>query len=757
MSGRATVVLNDAEQIDTSKINFLFRGGRLDVNGNEIEFGDINAVDSGAMIVNHNGDKKAIINIDTDKFKKDASIYHGQFGESDEDRVNGEMDINIGGESKKTFAITGGSNIKGDINVSNTDLILSGGRDLHAGEKIKDTTVNGDYYYSEFNVENINLSEGSSLHESIYSVVNGNINTTKDNEVVIGYVEGETEYVYDETQETKTQTAIAVILSDLAANNRFNEVTTYHSGDINLQDNSQLKVGYAYVDGDITSSDSEISISDSYHKGDISLSNSQFTISNTPIEGNVVSQNSRISLKDSKLKGSIISDSTVNLDGSEWDITGTSQVGDLNLNEAKLVFDETGESGEFYTLTADRMSGTGSIFFNADMSNGEINDKVFVKKADGDIDLKIDIRNSSLAKSMEYGKDYLFMTISDIENSRVTVSSFDGKNYLDMGPVRVQIEEKNGNVIVSTPDYFRKESLSDLSNAVVSEYSARVTMLKNQTSLLRDSMSDMAPGYFQEGASYIGNYSSSKYESDKFREYEQRIITHGFTYETVEEQKTGHTLYDGKAFIYGKSNIAYDGDYSGKIENYSLHSYSKLYNDNGYFVKRVFGVNYLDGSINSGDYESYAGNMGTGFGMDRDLKYMKLTTGVDLTLYYLPKTSYTLEDRHNDEYRVTSNKEIIFEINPEVRAETEFWLSKLRVNTYGTLSYEFNKYLLNNAPKMDIHDISTTSGVAERGTVTKIGTDIKIENIGVGLELKYFSGAESSEKVTGTVKASYKF
>lgn len=829
VSGRATVVLNDAEQIDTSKINFLFRGGRLDVNGNEIEFGDINAVDSGAMIVNHNGDKKAIINIDTDKFKRDASIYHGQFGESDEDRVNGEMDINIGGESKKTFAITGGSNIKGDINVSNTDLILSGGRDLHAGEKIKDTTVNGDYYYSEFNVENINLSEGSSLHESIYSVVNGNINTTKDNEVVIGYVEGETEYVYDETQETKTQTAIAVILSDLAANNRFNEVTTYHSGDINLQDNSQLKIGYAYVDGDITSEDSEIVIKDSAHIGDIELSNSKFVVSNTPLEGklsssnsevnisdslhegdislsnsnlvvsntvlkgkilsqnseislsnsgqngdinlkdsslkvvsasidgDITSENSRVNLKDSKLKGSIMSDSTVNLDGSEWDITGTSQVGDLNLNDAKLVFDETGESGEFHTLTADRMSGTGSIFFNADMSNGKINDKVFVKKADGDIDLKIDIRNSSLAKSMEYGKDYLFMTISDIENSRVTVSSFDGKNYLDMGPVRVQIEEKNGNVIVSTPDYFRKESLSDLSNAVVSEYSARVTMLKNQTSLLRDSMSDMAPGYFQEGASYIGNYSSSKYESDKFREYEQRIITHGFTYETVEEQKTGHTLYDGKAFIYGKSNIAYDGDYSGKIENYSLHSYSKLYNDKGYFVKRVFGVNYLDGSINSGDYESYAGNMGTGFGMDRDLKYMKLTTGVDLTLYYLPKTSYTLEDRHNDEYRVTSNKEIIFEINPEVRAETEFWLSKLRVNTYGTLSYEFNKYLLNNAPKMDIHDISTTSGVAERGTVTKIGTDIKIENIGVGLELKYFSGSESSEKVTGTVKASYKF
>lgn len=123
----------------------------------------------------------------------------------------------------------------------------------------------------------------------------------------------------------------------------------------------------------------------------------------------------------------------------------------------------------------------------------------------------------------------------------------------------------------------------------------------------------------------------------------------------------------------------------------------------------------------------------------------------------LTEVSYSLEDRHNDEYRVTSNREIIFEINPEVRAETEFLLQKMRINTYGTVSYEMNKYLLNNAPKMDIHDISTTSGVAERGAVTKIGTDIKIQNIGLGLELKYFSGEYNAEKVTGTVKASYKF
>lgn len=724
VSGRATVVLKDSEQIDTSKINFGFRGGRLDVNGNEIAFGDINATDSGAMIVNHNSDEKAIININTDKFKNESSIYHGQFGEYDENRINGEMDVNISGSEEKNFAITGGTHLNGDINVkdSNTNLILSGGRDLHAGEKIKDTTVNGDYYYSEFNVENINLAEGAKLQESVYAVVNGDINTTKENQVVIGYLEDETQYIYDETQDSKTQNAIAVILSDLAANNRFNEITTFHKGDINLQENSELKAGYAYIEGEINS------------------------------------KNSEVSLKDSKLKGSIITDSqsSVDLKNSEWNITKDSEVGNLKLEETVLVFDDLRETGEYHTLKANTMSGNGAIFFNADMS-GEKNDKVIVEKVDGELDLKLDIRNINSEKEMQYGKDYLFMTISDVENSRVTVSSFDGKNYIDMGPVRVQIQENKGDIVVSTPDYFRKETLSDLSNAVVSEYSARVAMLKNQSSLLRDSMYDMTEGNFQEGATYIGNYSDSKYESDKFREYKQSILTHGFTYETVEEQNTGHTLYNGKAFIYGRSNIDYDGDFTGNIENYSLHSYSKLYNDKGYFVKRIIGVNYLDSNINSSDFKTYSGNFGTGFGMDRDLKYMKLTTGIDLTLYYLPEVSYSLEDRHNDEYRVTSNREIIFEINPEVRAETEFLLQKMRINTYGTVSYEMNKYLLNNAPKMDIHDISTTSGVAERGAVTKIGTDIKIQNIGLGLELKYFSGEYNAEKVTGTVKASYKF
>ena len=133
VSGRGTVVLNDNEQIDTSNINFGFRGGRLDLNGNDIPFGDINATDSGAMIINRNSDKKAVANINADKFKKNISLFAGQFGESDRFKPNEKMDVNISGDGTehKTFAVTGGSYLNGDFNVNreNSTLIFTGERD----------------------------------------------------------------------------------------------------------------------------------------------------------------------------------------------------------------------------------------------------------------------------------------------------------------------------------------------------------------------------------------------------------------------------------------------------------------------------------------------------------------------------------------------------------------------------------------------------------------------------------------------------
>ncbi|MCX8965681.1 autotransporter outer membrane beta-barrel domain-containing protein [Erwinia psidii] len=63
VSGRPTVVLNDAEQVATEHIFFGYRGGKLDLNGNSLSFKQINHTDSGATLVNHNTTQAAILNL----------------------------------------------------------------------------------------------------------------------------------------------------------------------------------------------------------------------------------------------------------------------------------------------------------------------------------------------------------------------------------------------------------------------------------------------------------------------------------------------------------------------------------------------------------------------------------------------------------------------------------------------------------------------------------------------------------------------
>ncbi|QIM61953.1 hypothetical protein A1D29_00705 [Pasteurellaceae bacterium Orientalotternb1] len=63
VSGRPTVVLGDSQQVPADNIYFGFRGGRLDLNGNDLSFTRIQNVDEGARIVNHNLTQPANITI----------------------------------------------------------------------------------------------------------------------------------------------------------------------------------------------------------------------------------------------------------------------------------------------------------------------------------------------------------------------------------------------------------------------------------------------------------------------------------------------------------------------------------------------------------------------------------------------------------------------------------------------------------------------------------------------------------------------
>ncbi|EGI5078656.1 hypothetical protein AH866_26640, partial [Salmonella enterica subsp. enterica serovar Infantis] len=54
-SGRPVVVLSDNRQVNPDNISWGFRGGVLDINGNDIVFHNINAADNGAVITSTSG------------------------------------------------------------------------------------------------------------------------------------------------------------------------------------------------------------------------------------------------------------------------------------------------------------------------------------------------------------------------------------------------------------------------------------------------------------------------------------------------------------------------------------------------------------------------------------------------------------------------------------------------------------------------------------------------------------------------------
>ncbi|MLF53640.1 autotransporter outer membrane beta-barrel domain-containing protein [Escherichia coli] len=67
-SGRPTVVLSDAQQVNPDNISWGYRGGRLDLNGNNLTFTRLQAADYGAIITN-NSEKKSTVTLDLQTLK----------------------------------------------------------------------------------------------------------------------------------------------------------------------------------------------------------------------------------------------------------------------------------------------------------------------------------------------------------------------------------------------------------------------------------------------------------------------------------------------------------------------------------------------------------------------------------------------------------------------------------------------------------------------------------------------------------------
>lgn len=92
-SGRPTVVLTDDRQVNPDNITWGYRGGILDVNGNDIAFHEINAADYGAQIHN-SGNKNATVSL----VGRDAIKWSGK----DTPRIPGRVYEYLNDETQQT-------------------------------------------------------------------------------------------------------------------------------------------------------------------------------------------------------------------------------------------------------------------------------------------------------------------------------------------------------------------------------------------------------------------------------------------------------------------------------------------------------------------------------------------------------------------------------------------------------------------------------------------------------------------------------
>ncbi|HAX5074387.1 TPA: autotransporter outer membrane beta-barrel domain-containing protein [Escherichia coli] len=246
-SGRPTVVLKDAEQINPDNIYFGYRGGRLDLNGNDLSFTRIKNADSGANIVNNNREVSSTLTITGKEMdaKSQYQTFQGMLGEKDSKRDNGFLNVNYAPvEGAGTLNLNGGSNLNGNITVKNNGtLLLSGNPIQHAGNVFKE----GEWNRTQFNVNNINIAAGSSLYVSEFTEVNGTINAEKEAFINLGYTEGVTQRCT--LDHNSGNTACSLMTSDNVIDAEKSRVSV--NGDVSLNDSSVMFVGNALLTGGI--------------------------------------------------------------------------------------------------------------------------------------------------------------------------------------------------------------------------------------------------------------------------------------------------------------------------------------------------------------------------------------------------------------------------------------------------------------------------------------------------------------------------
>ncbi|MBN6577293.1 autotransporter outer membrane beta-barrel domain-containing protein [Escherichia coli] len=640
-SGRPTVVLSNEHQVKPDNIYFGFRGGRLDLNGNDISLARIKAADSGATIVNHNADKASSVTL-TGKGMNNTNnnqVFLGFLGEKDSALTNGKLNINYRPPVDDAFlALTGGANVNGSLNIEKGNVLLSGAPILHANNKYLD-----DWNPSAFIFSTINVDAGKGLQIGQYASVNADITAKAGSHISVGYNYGDDEKFNTRKCTVNDNTGVANC-STLSLNDNQRNQLPYSSltGDIKLADKSAFSLGKAIWTGAL---DAE--------------TNTYMTMASDSV----------------------------------WKLSDDSRSGSLTMNKGSgisLSDALTGNIGNTLTIKGN-LQGEGDFSLNTRMDE-YVSDRIVVEgQASGNYTLNV---LNSGGEPIQDGRMLTLMSLTNPTQDFSQVNVTLAKGHVDIGTWRYRLtregeDYKLYNPVIpgiplepsqplpddgqkpSVPDDGQKPSVPDdgqkpsvpnqqsnwisrESNTAISNFTSHFNLLNKQAEGTQRHISNLRPD--ESGWWFSFQADELKYGNKSYRPYTQKLVNQTLGVDWITESSFGILQWGGAL-----STTVSDGRFDEGIRtNDSMNGvnlYGKLTLDSGVWFSGYAGIHYIDYSLKDshavkrGDQYGYVAGIGLGYDWQAPSGFT-VNPQAGISFYGLPSQKYSLNN--NDVSEPTS-------------------------------------------------------------------------------------------------------
>ena len=751
VSGRPTVVLGDAEQVDANNIYFGYRGGRLDLNGNSVSLSRIKAADNGAMIVNHNADTAAKITLNGNGINNTNSdqAYLGFFGEKDNSLTNGELNIHYNPPSDNGFlALTGGSNVNGSLNIDNGNVLISGAPVLHAGNTYLDDWTPSDFVFS-----NINVADGKGLQIGEYVSVAANINAGENSHLLIGYHRGNENW--ENTRKCTvndnsgvTECSQPTLNDEELANLPYSTL----AGDIHLEKNAKLTIGKALYTGAVkAATDSTFSMA----------SNSKWVMSSDSTTG---------TLKMAPGASIVLSDNTKN-------------------NVLNVMGDLEGE-GEFELNTRLAEHSGDSI-----VVHGLASGSYTLKVKDNGGDPVQDGRMQALMSFNNSQQDFSLVNVSlaggyaDIGTYRYRLTRQEN-DYMLYNPVipwqplepakpnpdtpetnpdtpetNPDTPETNPDTPETNPDKpelpapevmpdnSQANWISKGSNTAISNFTSHFNLLNQQAENTERHLTNLIPDESGLWVSY--NAVDLHYGNSSYRGYSQKMINQSLGIDRQIEIFDG-TLQWGGVLTTTVSHGNFDEGARANDSMTGVNLYGKWTLNNGGWIYGYSGIHYSDYKLKdqktverNGQYNYIAG-FGAGYDWEGPGN-VKLKPEIGLTFYGLPSGSYNL----GDNIRVKEKSSQIVQYRTGLKLSKDIEFSDINASPFARISHKVNansgKNIVINGNQLDAH-LTHTQTELRLGSEFKIGDSVKL-----GFDGGYTSGGGLKDSKDINLSLKYHF